>query len=33
MHVDGKRKYGLTDAGKEAYVQFQDKIAGGEYDD
>ena len=32
MHVDGKRKYGLTDKGKEAYVRFQDKIAGGEYD-
>ena len=32
MFVDGKRKYGLTDRGKEAYVQFQDKIAGGEYD-
>ena len=33
LHVDGKRKYGLTDLGKEAYVRFQDKIAGGEYDD
>ena len=33
MHVDGKRKYELTDLGKEAYVRFQDKIAGGEYDD
>ena len=33
MDIDGKRKYGLTDTGKEAYVQFQDKIAGGEYDD
>ena len=33
LHVDGKRKYGLTDRGKEAYVQFQDKIADGRYDD
>ncbi len=32
-HIDGRRKYGLTDRGKEAYIQFQDKIAGGEYDD
>ena len=31
LHVDGKRKYGLTDKGKEAYVQFQDRIAEGEY--
>ena len=29
---DGKRKYGLTDIGKEEYVKFQDKIAEGKYD-
>ena len=27
------KKRGLTDRGKEEYVQFQDKIAEGEYDD
>ena len=32
-HEDGRRKYGLTDRGKEAYVRFQDKIAEGVYDD
>ena len=32
-HKDGVRDYKLTDSGKEAYVRFQDKIAGGEYDD
>ena len=32
-HEDGRRKYGLTDRGKEEYVRFQDKIAEGEYDD
>ena len=32
-HKDGVRDYKLTDLGKEAYVRFQDKIAGGEYDD
>ena len=31
--VDGLRKYGLTDRGKEAYVRLQDKIADGRYDD
>ena len=30
--VDGLRKYGLTDRGKEAYVRLQDKIADGRYD-
>ena len=29
---DGARKYGLTDRGKEAYVELQDKIAKGIYD-
>ena len=33
MHVDGKRKYGLTDKGKERYVLLQDRIAEGIYDD
>ena len=32
IHVDGKRKYGLTDRGKDAYVRLQDKIADGRYD-
>ena len=33
-HEDGRRKYGLTDRGKEKYVAMQDKIARGEvYDD
>ena len=32
-HIDGRRKYGLTDRGKEEYAQFQDKIAEGKYDD
>ena len=33
-HEDGRRKYGLTDRGKEMYVTMQDKIAKGEvYDD
>ena len=32
IDIDGRRKYGLTDRGKEAYVTFQDKIAEGEYD-
>jgi len=31
-HEDGRRKYGLTDRGKEEYVRFQDKIAEGVYD-
>ena len=31
-HIDGRRKYGLTDRGKEEYVHFQDKIAEGVYD-
>ena len=31
-HIDGRRKYGLTDRGKEEYVQFQDSIAKGDYD-
>ena len=29
---DGLREYGLTDRGKEAYVELQDKIAEGRYD-
>tara|TARA_R100001086_G_scaffold125620_1_gene64957 strand:- start:140 stop:574 length:435 start_codon:yes stop_codon:yes gene_type:complete len=29
---DGARKYGLTDRGKGEYVNFQDKIAEGVYD-
>jgi len=32
-NVDGVRKYGFTDRGKEAYVELQDKIAEGRYDD
>ena len=32
VDVDGNRKYGLTDRGKEEYVQFQDSIAKGVYD-
>ena len=32
-HEDGRRKYGLTDRGKEEYAHFQDKIAEGVYDD
>ena len=33
-HEDGRRKYGLTDRGKEIYITMQDKIARGEvYDD
>ena len=30
--IDGLRKYGLTDRGKEEYVAIQDKIAEGRYD-
>ena len=33
-HEDGRRKYGLTDRGKEVYVDMQDKISRGDvYDD
>ena len=33
-HEDGRRKYGLTDRGKEIYVAMQDKISRGDvYDD
>ena len=32
-HIDGRRKYGLTDRGKEEYVRFQDSISRGVYDD
>ena len=33
-HVDGRRKYGLTDRGKGVYVAMQDKISRGDiYDD
>ena len=33
-HEDGRRKYGLTDRGKEVYVAMQDKISRGDvYDD
>ena len=33
-HEDGRRKYGLTDRGKEIYITMQDKISEGEvYDD
>ena len=31
-HIDGRRKYGLTDRGKEEYAKFQDKIGEGYYD-
>ena len=31
-HIDGRRKYGLTDRGKEEYAKFQDQIGEGYYD-
>ena len=31
-HEDGRRKYGLTDRGKEEYAKFKDQIGEGYYD-